>query len=116
MPRSTSFNAKCIMQLEAIQNVGGVATLPLARIIAIRSIELAPKRSGFLASKIKARKISQLGAVLEAGAPYSGFVEFGTRKMAAQPFLRPAIDEKAHEMLQEEKKIYDAEIARRIRR
>lgn len=27
---------------------------------------------------------------LGATAPYSVFVEFGTRKMAAQPFLRPA--------------------------
>ena len=26
-------------------------------------------------------------------APYASFVEFGTYKMAAQPFLRPALDE-----------------------
>lgn len=27
-----------------------------------------------------------------AGAPYSAYVEFGTWSMAAQPFMRPAID------------------------
>jgi hypothetical protein len=30
---------------------------------------------------------------VEAGAPYSVYVEFGTSKMQAQPFLRPAVED-----------------------
>jgi HK97 gp10 family phage protein len=34
---------------------------------------------------------------LQAGAPYAHFVEFGTVKMPAEPFLRPAIEGGAQE-------------------
>ena len=29
---------------------------------------------------------------LGATAPYAGYVEFGTRRMAAEPYLRPSVD------------------------
>ena len=35
--------------------------------------------------------ISILKAVIEAEADYSAYVEFGTSRMAAQPFMRPAL-------------------------
>lgn len=34
-----------------------------------------------------------LGASVESRAEYSGFLEFGTQKMAARPFLQPALEE-----------------------
>lgn len=33
--------------------------------------------------------------VMSASAPYAAFVELGTSRMAAQPYLRPAIDQEA---------------------
>ena len=50
----------------------------------------APVRTGYLQSKIHA---TMQGWVMEigAGAAYSYFVEFGTRYMAAHPFLYPAV-------------------------
>lgn len=54
----------------------------------------APVRTGELRRSIKTRAIRNERNMVEgavvATAPHAPFVEFGTRKMAAQPFLRPA--------------------------
>jgi len=51
----------------------------------------APVLSGYLRDHIT--KISQGGVFrVLSEAPYSLFVEYGTRKMRAQPFLRPALE------------------------
>ncbi len=34
-----------------------------------------------------------LSAVIKANTDYSGYLEFGTRKMEAQPFMQPALNE-----------------------
>lgn len=47
---------------------------------------------GFLASNIKAELADKNTANLRSNAPYSIHLEYGTRKMAARPFLRPAGD------------------------
>ncbi len=54
---------------------------------------LVPVRSGYLQSTIGHEvDREQLIITLFAGANYAGFVELGTRRMAAQPYLRPAYD------------------------
>lgn len=40
-------------------------------------------------------------AVIEALTNYSGYVEVGTRKMEAQPFMQPALEEVVPEMVEE---------------
>lgn len=62
--------------------------------IALAAKNYAPVRTGFLRSSI----YHELGvdgqglfANVGARAHYAAFVEFGTRFMAAQPFLRPAL-------------------------
>ena len=40
-------------------------------------------------------------AVVEALTNYSGYLEVGTRKMEAQPFMRPALDQVVPEMVEE---------------
>lgn len=40
-------------------------------------------------------------AVIEALTSYSGYPEVGTRKMEAQPFMLPALEEVVPEMLEE---------------
>jgi HK97 gp10 family phage protein len=54
---------------------------------------IAPKRTGYMASTIYS-KYNRAEMTLDTGATadYSSFVEFGTCKMAAQSFIRPAVD------------------------
>jgi HK97 gp10 family phage protein len=52
---------------------------------------LAPVDTGRLRASIRPRFYSQgLAADVYTDVEYAPFVEFGTRKMAAQPFLHPA--------------------------
>jgi len=61
--------------------------------------ELVPVRTGRLLQSIFHEVIDIIGLVLGARTPYAAFVEYGTSKMASQPYLEPAIA--AHEpMLQ----------------
>lgn len=53
---------------------------------------LAPVRTGYLRSSIYA-KVQEWTAEIGAEAPYAIYVEFGTRYMQAQPYLRPALEE-----------------------
>ena len=51
-----------------------------------------PVDTGHLQRSIQLR-VGSTRAVIRSNANYSGYVEFGTRFMAAQPYLRPALDE-----------------------
>ena len=70
---------------------------------------LVPRRTGNLAKSIGVNKLRTKGTVVafavspRKGGKYDGyyghFVEFGTRKMAPRPFLRPAFDRKGKESI-----------------
>ena len=64
-----------------------------AKLIAQRARARAPVRTGRLRSSIKA-----IQERVEAQAFYAKFVEYGTRKMKAQPFLRPAVSESIEDL------------------
>lgn len=50
--------------------------------------------TGFLASNIfMVLDADKLGGAVESRADYSGFLEFGTSKMGARPYLQPALEE-----------------------
>ena len=51
---------------------------------------IVPVRTGRLRNSIGIEK-SEGGFVIKTDTPYSGFVEFGTSRMLARPYLRPAI-------------------------
>jgi len=57
-----------------------------------------PVRTGFLQSTIYGERTSELTGFVGATAPYAFFVEFGTRFMRAQPYLRPALYNLAPEL------------------
>lgn len=61
-------------------------------VAAIRSTaaRIAPKRTGALAARTTARSSGGLGAVTSS-VRYASYVEYGTRYMRAQPFLRTAL-------------------------
>lgn len=54
-----------------------------------RARSSAPVDTGFLKANIITRHSADSGEV-HSQAGYSGFLEFGTRKMSAQPYMRPA--------------------------
>jgi HK97 gp10 family phage protein len=57
--------------------------------------QIAPKRTGFMANNILVEPVKKTAAsvigTVNAKADYSSFVEFGTYKMSAEPFIRPAV-------------------------
>ena len=57
--------------------------------------QIAPKRTGFMANNILVEPVKKTATsvtgTVNAKADYSSFVEFGTYKMAAEPFIRPAV-------------------------
>lgn len=52
----------------------------------------APVLTGHLMNSITVQPVSALAAIVSVGALYGLFVEFGTRRMAAQPFFMPAVE------------------------
>ena len=52
---------------------------------------LCPVRTGFLQSSISCEATAD-GAVCSVGAGYAQYVEFGTWKMPARPFIQPALE------------------------
>lgn len=52
----------------------------------------APVDTGFLRSSIQAVQVGPLHWQVRVGADYGVYVEYGTRYMAAQPYLNPAAD------------------------
>jgi HK97 gp10 family phage protein len=108
--------AKCIMQLNSLTDIGETMPLPAAQYVAKRAREYAHVITGYMRSRIHARKHSQLTAVAEAGAPYSGYEEYGTRFRPAHPFMRPAIADAQAELPKLTARQVNAEIRRRISR
>ncbi|EGP5432015.1 hypothetical protein CUN19_03885 [Enterococcus faecium] len=56
-----------------------------------RAKELAPWDTGFLSNNIYSLMTGTLQGKIISPADYSIYIEEGTRKMAAQPFLYPAV-------------------------
>ncbi len=52
----------------------------------------APVDTGFMAEHIGVSNVTNEQLIIDSEATYSGFVEFGTVKMQAQPFFMPPID------------------------
>lgn len=55
------------------------------------AVKMAPYDTGTLAGSIQASVDETVGVVF-TDVEYAGYQEFGTYKMAAHPFLRPAFD------------------------
>lgn len=56
-----------------------------AQIVAALAAQLAPKFTGHLSAST-----DEQGGAVVAATGYAGYVEYGTRRHAAQPFMRPA--------------------------
>jgi len=58
-----------------------------------RAKEIVPVKTGHLRSTIQHTVTGDLTAQVDVGAGYAGFVEFGTSKQEAQPYLTKAAEE-----------------------
>jgi len=61
--------------------------------------DLVHVRTGFLQQSIYWDSTDLMCFVLRAAAPYAKYVEYGTSRMAARPFLRPAVASVEPEMI-----------------
>lgn len=78
--------------IKLIPEVGDVACDLASEAVVDEARRIVPVDTGFLKSTIGRVKKSEGHWVAYALAHYASFVEFGTRKMAAQPFMRPAFE------------------------
>src|SRR6185436_12613416 len=80
------------------ENIPWVAPVAAAETIADIARKEAPVDTGWLRDNIKAVHFAKYSQVV-ANAKYSGYQEFGTYKMQAQPYLRPAVQQHQREIL-----------------
>ncbi|BER92690.1 hypothetical protein M15_14340 [Atrimonas thermophila] len=85
--------------IEAIKRKGKMYEEKLAKVIPEAALNiqreakhLAPIRTGNLRNSIQAELPERLRAYVKAYAPYAHFVEYGTSKMKARPYMRPAVE------------------------
>lgn len=113
---SPQFGSRVIAQLKSLEDVGHIMPLPSAQFVAKRARDYAPVDTGYMRDHIHAKQESAESAVVISEAPYSGWVEWGTRYMTARPFLRPAIGDAQRELPRMNAKAVNAEIRRRVAR
>ena len=65
--------------------------LHAAELMQYRARDLVPVEAGRLRDSIKLDKVDELKMIVSADAPYSGFVEFGTRPHVIRPRIRRAL-------------------------
>jgi len=64
-----------------------------------QAVENAPVDTGYLRGQIGHEVQKDVAIVGTEGVPYAPHVEYGTKYMSAQPFLRPAFDEKKSDVI-----------------
>ncbi len=70
-----------------------------ARIVETHSKLLCPVDTGFLRNSIQVDSVTANEAIIAPHTEYAEHVEFGTERQAAQPYMRPAIDEHEGEIV-----------------
>ena len=74
-----------------------------ARIVAQLAGSLAPRLTGHMAASV-----DEDGGMVVVDTPYAAYQEYGTRRHAAQPFLRPAKERSEAPVRQIAERIYTA--------
>jgi HK97 gp10 family phage protein len=88
-----------LAQFESIKNLDMSQALLAGAITLQRySMENAPVDTGYLRAS-HTSTTNENGAQMEVNTEYAYYVEYGTKKRQAHPFVRPAIDEHSNEIL-----------------
>ena len=70
-----------------------------ARVVETHSKILCPVDTGFLRNSIQVDEVTPVQAVIAPHTDYAEFVEFGTERQRAQPYMRPALDQNEREIV-----------------
>jgi HK97 gp10 family phage protein len=87
-----------VRQLNSLKGLTPHSVLAGALVLQKYSMENAPVLTGFLKNSAESHETGD-GAELEFHANYAAHQEFGTSRMAAQPFVRPAVDEHGQDIV-----------------
>lgn len=87
-----SFGFRAQAAREAAERLGNQRAALQAQAIRTAAVLAAPVDTGRLRQSIGVQKIGQGHYRVGTNVQYAFLVEFGTRKMAAKPFLRPAFE------------------------
>jgi HK97 gp10 family phage protein len=99
MPQIIGGLSKLIAELDAVGLQFTTEDLIAgAEVIEMYAMDLCPVDTGFLRDSAFLQPEAN-DVLIGFSAEYASYVEFGTYKMEAQPFLRPALDEAADEAL-----------------
>lgn len=80
--------------LAFVRNEAAKRLDPAGKAVVARAQQLCPVDTGKLRASIGYTfSASTLTLTIHADMPYSSFVEFGTSRQSAQPFMRPALAE-----------------------
>ena len=104
-----------LKQFAKIENLNWVqAEQKGMEVVAEEARAIVPVDTGALQSTIRVETVGEEVQLVAGGDgfDYSLYVEFGTVKMAAQPSMRPAIDNKEREML----KVIAADLEAKMRK
>jgi len=71
-----------------------------ARVVETYAKLACPVDTGFLRNSIQVDEVTPQEAIIAPHADYAEHVEFGTSRMAAQPYMRSALDQHEDEILQ----------------
>ena len=71
-----------------------------ARVVEAYAKIAAPVDTGALRNSIQVHEVTPIQAIIgPSDIDYAEFVEFGTSRMAAQPYMRPALDQNEREIV-----------------
>ena len=87
--------------IEQYPEAVGAALMRIAERVLNTSNTLVPVRTGFLKSSMGIRQDNNFQVTFYANAPYAGYVEFGTRRMAARLFMTMALEQHKDEFPRE---------------
>lgn len=85
----------------------------IRQIVALNGAELqqkamknAPVDTGQLRNSIQLKlSLNGMTAIVSANTEYAAYQEYGTRKMTAHPFLRPALNEQGKQFIKDLKRL-----------
>lgn len=79
---------KNLVNPDKVDNIARTAAL----MVESEAKKLCPVDTGRLRASITTEKIGKAAYAVGTNVEYAPYVEFGTRKMRAQPYLRPALE------------------------
>ena len=94
---SYQFNSIVPQVIEQVKAKKAAALASIGEMAVAYAVDLAPVRTSNLIQNIKTIPYDEDTQLVGAYPPYAPYVELGTYKMRAQPYLKPAVEGHAME-------------------